>query len=240
MNSCSVLMTLVNLNDCIQVTDKGVQALARCEQLRKIELRNTQVSDTGARALADWCDNLRQIDLNGTTVTPEAMQYMRLKLPRLTFKVSKCTSMMCVCRAGGAREYDAQSSHPPPSFSLHHPPSSQRAPLGGLNHCTSRGSSSYTRCARDLRWVSHVGLAAWVLGMIHPRDLCAIDAPVRVSDVGRPQPRTSHHDTTAATQRHYQRPYHRGTSREVAGGPAQAVDGTPSTAPVNVASTAGA
>ena len=72
---------------------------------------------------------------------------------------------------------------------------------------------------------------------------CAKDGlmpPVRVSDVGRPQPRTSHHDTTAATHRHYQPPYHRGTSREVAGGPAQAVDGTLSTAPVNVASTAGA
>ena len=105
VNSCSVLMTLLNLNDCVQVTDKGVQALARhCEHLRKVELRNTQVSDTGARALADWCDNLRQIDLNGTTVTPEAMQYMRLKLPRLTFKVSKCTSMMCVCRAEGGGE----------------------------------------------------------------------------------------------------------------------------------------
>ena len=99
--SCSNL-TRIGLNGCTQVTDAGVQALARhCEYLQNVELRNTQVSDTGARALADCCDNLRQIDLNGTTVTPEAMQYMRLKLPRLTFKVSKCTCMMCVCRAGG-------------------------------------------------------------------------------------------------------------------------------------------
>ena len=83
--SCSNL-TRVNLNDCTQVTDTGVQALSRCEHLEKIELRNTQVTDTGVQKLADRCNKLKHIDLNGTRVTRYAMQYMRRALPRLTFE----------------------------------------------------------------------------------------------------------------------------------------------------------
>ena len=53
-NSCTNL-TLICLNGCTQVTDEGVQALARCKFLQKIELRNTQVADSGVRAFADRC-----------------------------------------------------------------------------------------------------------------------------------------------------------------------------------------
>ena len=86
-NSCSNL-TRINLNFCAQVTDMGVQALSRCDDLRRIELRNTLVSDMGVRDLADGCANLRYIDLNGTVVTVDAMQYMKRKLRKLTINVS--------------------------------------------------------------------------------------------------------------------------------------------------------
>ena len=69
--------------------NSAVQALAHCEDLEKIEIRKTQVSDTGARELADWCVKLKHVDLNGTKVTVDPMRYMKLKRPRLAIYVSR-------------------------------------------------------------------------------------------------------------------------------------------------------
>ncbi len=63
-----------------QLSDEFLQQCNNLNNLRVLQLRSTQISDVGLKALTS-CFLIRQLDLRGTKVTPQGIAEFQSRFP---------------------------------------------------------------------------------------------------------------------------------------------------------------
>ncbi len=72
---------ILNLNDCVRITDAGLVHFAESKGLSVVELQNTAITDAGLEYLKTH-KNLLQLKLKGTKVTAKGVAVLARELPK--------------------------------------------------------------------------------------------------------------------------------------------------------------